>query len=58
VLTANSNSATLNIGDFSDYLVTERALDETKYLTSVQAGIEVLKGSGEVNTTSYYCDVH
>jgi hypothetical protein len=58
VRTANTNSSTLNIGDFLNYLVTERALDETKYLTSVQAGIEVLKGSGEVNTSSYYCDVH
>jgi hypothetical protein len=57
VRTTNTNSATLNIAEFLHYLVTERGLDDTKYLTSIQAGIEVLTGAGQVNTSSYFCNV-
>jgi xyloglucan-specific endo-beta-1,4-glucanase len=57
VRTTNTNSAALNIADFLNYLVTERGLDDTKYLTSIAAGTEILIGSGEVNTSSYYCSV-
>ena len=54
---ANTTSATLNINDFLSYLVKERGLESTKYLTSVQAGTEVLRGAGEVDTSLYYCNV-
>jgi xyloglucan-specific endo-beta-1,4-glucanase len=55
--TTNTNSSTLNISDFLNYLVASRGLDSSKYLTSVESGTEVFVGSGEVDTTSYYCTV-
>lgn len=57
VRTTNTESATLNIGDFLDYLVTERGLDNSKYLTSIESGTEVFVGVGELDTNSYYCTV-
>ncbi len=57
VRTTNTNSSVLNISDFLNYLVSNRGLDSSKYLTSVQAGTEVAVGSGELDTSSYYCTV-
>ena len=55
--TANTNSSVLDINDFLQYLVANRGLDSSKYLTSIQSGTEVWFGSGELDTSSYYCTV-
>jgi xyloglucan-specific endo-beta-1,4-glucanase len=57
VRTRNTTTFSMNIGEFLQYLVTERGLESSKYLTSVQAGVEVLLGAGELVTSSYFCTV-
>jgi hypothetical protein len=55
----NVTSATLNVMDFLNDLVVRGLLSDTKYLTGVQAGIEVRMGttSGTLTTSSFYCRI-
>jgi hypothetical protein len=57
IRTVNTNSSTLNLRDFLDYLATNRGLSSAKYLTSVQAGAEIFTGTGQLDTSAYYCNV-
>ncbi len=57
VRTANTTSATLNIMDFLNDLVTRGYLTSSKYLSSIQSGTEVFTGTGELDTDSYYCTI-
>ena len=53
VRTSNVSSASLNLRDFTNYLVANNGLSSSKYLLSVEAGTEVFTGAGTLNTTAY-----
>lgn len=53
VRTATTTSASLNLSDFFNYLITSRGLSSSKYLLSVESGTEVFTGAGTLNTTAY-----
>jgi hypothetical protein len=55
--TSNSSSGSLNIKAFIDWLRTNRGLSSSKYLASIEFGTEIFRGSGNVNVTSYTCQV-
>ncbi|HEX8344455.1 MAG TPA: hypothetical protein VF657_06875 [Actinoplanes sp.] len=57
VRTSNTTSATLNMRDFLNNLVSRGWVSNSKYLTSVQAGTEIFTGNGQIDTTSYYANV-
>ena len=56
VRTANTNSASLNLMDFLNYLVS-RGLSSSKYLTGIEAGTEVFTGTGQLDTNGYTCTI-
>jgi hypothetical protein len=49
--------ATLTISDFLKDLTANRGLSSSKYLTSIQSGVEVFLGSGSLDTDQYYCTI-
>jgi hypothetical protein len=55
VRTVNANSSVLNMMDFMRDLVTRGWVENTKYLSTVQAGTEVFVGTGQLDTTGFYC---
>ncbi|HEX8345637.1 MAG TPA: hypothetical protein VF657_13025 [Actinoplanes sp.] len=57
VRTSNTTSATLNLRDFTNNLISRGWVQNTKYLTSVQAGTEIFTGNGQIDTSSYYANV-
>lgn len=57
VRTTNTTSATLDLRDFTNDVVSRGWMSSSKYLTSVQAGPEIFTGEGEVDTTSYSATV-
>jgi xyloglucan-specific endo-beta-1,4-glucanase len=57
VRTANATSAVVNVMDFLNDLVSRGWVQSSKYLTSVQSGTEIFTGTGELDTTGYYCRV-
>ncbi|WP_239311423.1 GH12 family glycosyl hydrolase domain-containing protein [Plantactinospora mayteni] len=46
VRTSNITSATLNLRDFTNDVVSRGWMSSSKYLTSVQAGPEIFTGNG------------
>ncbi len=57
VRATNATTAVVNIMDFLNDLVSRGWLQSSKYLTSVQSGTEIFTGTGELDTTGYYCRV-
>ncbi|MFI2614801.1 endo-1,4-beta-glucanase [Streptomyces sp. NPDC018584] len=57
VRVGNTTSADLNLDDFLQALVRRGLLGKDKYLSGVEAGTEVFKGRGRVDTTAYSVDV-
>jgi hypothetical protein len=57
VRTQNATSAVVNIKDFTGDLVSRGWMSSSKYITSVQSGTEVFTGTGELDTTGYYCRI-
>ena len=60
VRVANVTSWTIDLRDFTDYLVSVKGwMEKEKYLTSVQFGSEIFKtdGDGSLDVTAYRCDV-
>ena len=53
----NRTCATLNLMDFLDDLVGRTWIQNTKYLISVEAGTELVRGTGSVDTDYYSCSV-
>jgi xyloglucan-specific endo-beta-1,4-glucanase len=43
--------------DFMNDLVSRGWVQSSKYLTSVQSGTEIFTGTGELDTTGYYCRI-
>ena len=54
---ANTTKATLNIDDFTQALVRRTLLSNDKYLSGIESGTEVFKGSGRLDTKSYSVDI-
>lgn len=57
VRTTNTTSATLNLRDFTNDVVSRGWMSSSKYLTSVQAGPEIFTGNGRVETGAYSVSV-
>lgn len=57
VRTTNATTAILNLSDFMRDLVQRGWLSGSKYLSTVQAGTEVSSGSGELQTSGFYCRI-
>ncbi|MFJ9631014.1 endo-1,4-beta-glucanase [Streptomyces sp. NPDC101175] len=54
---ANTTKATLNIDDFTQALVRRKLLSNDKYLSGIESGTEVFKGSGRLDTKAYSVDI-
>jgi hypothetical protein len=50
-------SATLNLNEFLQDLVTRGYVQSSKYLASIEAGTEVFIGQGQFDTTSWGCTI-
>jgi hypothetical protein len=57
VRTSNSGSGSINIKNFTDYLRANQGMPAGKYLTSVQFGTEIFRGTGNLNVTNYTASV-
>lgn len=53
IRTGNSGSGSFNIKAFTDYLRANQGMSSAKYLTSVQFGTEIFRGTGNLNVTNY-----
>lgn len=51
--TSTTTSSSLAITDFTNLLVSSYGLDGSYYLSSVQAGVEVWTGEGQIDSNSY-----
>ncbi|WP_260327896.1 GH12 family glycosyl hydrolase domain-containing protein [Streptomyces sp. Ag109_O5-1] len=54
---ANTTGATLNLDDFTQALVRRKLLSNDKYVSGIESGTEVFKGSGRLDTKSYSVDI-
>jgi xyloglucan-specific endo-beta-1,4-glucanase len=57
VRTSNTSSAVMNVMAFMSDLVTRGRIPNTRYVTGVQAGIEVRSGGGTLTTNGFYCRI-
>ncbi len=57
VRTSNTTSANLNLADFSNVLVGRGYISSSKYLSGIEAGTEVFRGDGQLDTNSYSVSV-
>ena len=59
VLTSNTTTSAFDIMSFAKDLVTRNLMPNTRYVTGVEAGVEVRagKGSGTLTTNSFYCRI-
>ncbi|HEV7608351.1 MAG TPA: RICIN domain-containing protein [Steroidobacteraceae bacterium] len=57
VRTSNSGSGSINVKAFTDYLRSNQGMSASKYLTSVQFGSEIFRGTGSLNVTNYTASV-
>ncbi|MEU6145373.1 endo-1,4-beta-glucanase [Streptomyces sp. NPDC047081] len=53
----NTTKATLNLDDFTQALVRRKLLGNDKYLSGIESGTEVFKGTGRLDTKSYSVDI-
>jgi hypothetical protein len=49
----NTTKATLNLDDFTQALVRRKLLSNDKYVSGIESGTEVFKGTGRLDTRSY-----
>jgi hypothetical protein len=57
VRTSNSGSGSINVKNFTDYLRASHGMSSAKYVTSVQFGTEIFRGTGNLNVTNYTASV-
>ena len=57
VRSGNTSSATMNVMAFMNDLVTRGRIPNTRYVTGVQAGVEVRSGGGTLTTNGFYCRI-
>jgi hypothetical protein len=55
--TSNITSINFNLKTFFDWLRNNGKIDSSKWIHSIEAGSEVVDGTGRVNTTFYKCDM-
>lgn len=54
---ADTTRATLNLDDFTQALVRRKLLTNDKYVSGIEAGTEVFKGTGRLDTRAYSVDI-
>ncbi|MFC8515076.1 endo-1,4-beta-glucanase [Streptomyces sp. NPDC057257] len=54
---ANTTSATLDLDDFTQALVRRKLLSNDKYVSGIESGTEVFKGTGRLDTKSYSVNI-
>lgn len=54
---SNTTSATLNLDDFTQALVRRKLLSNNKYVSGIEAGTEVFRGTGKLDTKKYSVSV-
>ena len=54
---ANTSKASLNLDDFTQALVRRGLLSNDKYVSGIESGTEVFKGTGRLDTKSYSVDI-
>lgn len=54
---ANTTKASLDLDDFTQALVRRKLLGNDKYLSGIEAGSEVFRGSGRLDTKAYSVDI-
>ncbi|MEW4368390.1 GH12 family glycosyl hydrolase domain-containing protein [Paenibacillus kandeliae] len=58
VRTANTSDATLNVKNFTDYLINNKKwMTNTKYVSSVEFGTEIFGGDGQINISKWNVNV-
>ncbi|WP_406441999.1 endo-1,4-beta-glucanase [Streptomyces sp. NBC_01613] len=53
----NTTRATLDLDDFTQALVRRKLLSNDKYVSGIESGTEVFKGTGRLDTKSYSVDI-
>ncbi|MFK4103476.1 endo-1,4-beta-glucanase [Streptomyces sp. NPDC019531] len=53
----NTTKASLNLDDFTQALVRRKLLSNDKYVSGIESGTEVFKGTGRLDTKSYSVDI-
>ncbi|WP_341280940.1 glycoside hydrolase [Paenibacillus sp. FSL H8-0537] len=48
---------TINVKNFTDYLVGKSYFPKTRYVSSIEYGTEITNGSGQLNYSNYYANV-
>ncbi|MGW2382105.1 GH12 family glycosyl hydrolase domain-containing protein [Streptomyces sp. NPDC001658] len=54
---ANTSKASLNLDDFTQSLVRRNLLSNDKYVSGIESGTEVFKGTGRLDTRAYSVDI-
>lgn len=54
---ANTTKTTLNLDDFTQALVRRKLLSNDKYVSGIESGTEVFRGSGRLDTKAYSVDI-
>ncbi|MEY9994692.1 hypothetical protein ABIE67_006724 [Streptomyces sp. V4I8] len=54
---ANTTKATLNLDDFTQALVRRNLLSNDKYVSGIESGTEVFKGTGRLDTQAYSVNI-
>jgi hypothetical protein len=52
-----TNSFSINVKNFTDFLISRGYFTNSKYVSSVEYGTEITNGSGQVNFSNWYCNV-
>jgi hypothetical protein len=53
----NTTKSTLDLDAFTQALVRRKLLTNDKYISGIESGTEVFKGSGRLDTTSYSVNI-
>ncbi|MFE9775735.1 hypothetical protein ACFYOV_29565 [Streptomyces sp. NPDC005931] len=53
----STTRATLDLDDFTQALVRRKLLTEDAYVSGIEAGTEVFRGTGRVDTRAYSVDI-
>ncbi|NEU59615.1 hypothetical protein [Paenibacillus sp. ALJ109b] len=51
------NNYSINVKNFTDYLISKSYFTNSKYVSSVEYGTEITKGSGQINYSNWYVNV-
>ncbi|MDN4603330.1 glycoside hydrolase [Paenibacillus sp. F6_3S_P_1C] len=51
------NNFSINVKNFTDYLISKSYFTNSKYVSSVEYGTEITKGSGQINYSNWYVNV-